>query len=73
MLIKARHWINETFDERSKPTMRQVAKWVEDGDIAGRRIGQDLYILDSAAFAPAAVVDVQPPADQPKMRRNLLN
>ncbi|MEM8489148.1 MAG: hypothetical protein AAF564_26625 [Bacteroidota bacterium] len=73
MLIKARHWINETFDERSKPTMRQVVQWVEDGHITGRKIGKDLYILDSAAFAPAPVVDVQPPANQPKLRRNLLN
>lgn len=65
MLIKARQWIRETFSPESRPTMRQVREWVENGDLPGQVIGDHVYIND--AFATK-----QPERVQPNVKLDLL-
>jgi hypothetical protein len=36
MLIEARQWIRETFVPGSRPTLKQVEKWIDHGNIVGR-------------------------------------
>ncbi len=43
-LIKARQWIQETFEEGSRPSINTVKKWHENGEIQGVLLGGTLYI-----------------------------
>lgn len=44
MLVKAKHWIAETFREDSRPDMQTVRKLVEDEKLAGCIIGSTVFI-----------------------------
>ena len=41
MYVKARQWIRETFVVGSRPTMREVAQWVQDGELDGKLCRRD--------------------------------
>ena len=71
MLIKARQWINQTFEQKSKPTLREVQSWVENGELKGKTFGGHLYIYDS--FALDGPTEVQPHAGVQNLKKNLLN
>ena len=63
MMIKARQWIRETFVPGSRPTLKDVKRWVDDGELDGRYYGGDLYISDSFATPKANRVKPAAPID----------
>ncbi len=44
MLIKAQAWIDETFREDSRPHIKTVKRWFENGEIEGHLLGSQLFI-----------------------------
>lgn len=57
MLISARTWIRETFEQGSRPTLAEVAAWIQAGEVPGRVLGERVYV-DADRFA---VADSMPP------------
>ena len=45
MLVKASNWIVETFAEGSRPDIKTVKRWINSGEIEGKHIGKQLYIV----------------------------
>lgn len=43
-LVAAMQWIDETFEETSKPTHDEVEDWVKNECIPGRIIGNDVFV-----------------------------
>ncbi len=58
MLVKARQWVRETFEDDSKPPLKTVREWVESGEVPGRVIGSQVFVdADQFALGPAPNVE----------------
>jgi len=49
-LVLARKWIKETFEEGSRPTLKEVETWVDDETLPGCIIGPKCFV-DADRFA----------------------
>lgn len=49
-LVKARRWIRESFEEGSRPALREVRRWVEIEAVPGKVIDGEVYV-DADRFA----------------------
>ncbi|PCJ46738.1 MAG: hypothetical protein COA99_02055 [Moraxellaceae bacterium] len=54
-LVKARKWIKETFEEGSRPALKEVEGWVSNEDVPGRIITGIVYV-DADRFALSGAV-----------------
>lgn len=64
MLIKARIWIRDTFEQGSRPTLAKVTEWVENGSIQGEIVEGEVFVHANAfAKAPAREVQRRPSVD----------
>ena len=42
--IKLSQYLNKHFAEGSKPTRETAIKWIESGDVVGRKLGGNWYV-----------------------------
>ncbi len=47
-LTKAQSWINDTFEDGSRPKLTQVSEWIHNGDIPGRVISNEPFVHSQA-------------------------
>ena len=48
-LVSIEQFVSDAFAEGSRPTTATVRRWIESGDVPGRRIGK-LFFVDYASW-----------------------
>lgn len=51
-----KEWVNDTFEEGSKPQERTVRNWLLNGDLRGRKIGA-VWFVTELDHGPSSLVE----------------
>ena len=78
MLIKASVWVKSQFEEGSRPTMKTVRRWVQEGVIEGAATPSATYVQQGAKLPdrdikPKGRIDDEPEAQLSQGLQDLLH